>query len=48
MSLRNLLLKRINEYHELRNIDRVCKLEDALYHIDVARPCTPEHAASNS
>ncbi len=42
MSLNSLIIRRIKEYRELGNIDMVSKLEDALSHIDEARPCTPE------
>ncbi len=42
MSLSGFLLKKIKEHRELGNIDKVCKLEDALWYIDEARQCTPE------
>lgn len=34
MSLRSHLLKKIKEHRDLGNIDKVCKLEDALWYIE--------------
>ncbi len=43
MSLNSLLLKRIKEYHEQGDTDKVHRLEEAIRHLET-RPCTPEYS----
>lgn len=41
MSLRKLLLARINEHRKAGNLDRARRLEDALQYLDGVKSCTP-------